>query len=187
MTEPDNIWGADRDHLRIKTRERIPITRKHVVSEFDVIVPGEVRGHGRPRAVVGRSGKARTYTAKVDLDHRGRIEASWLSEGAPRLPEQAYYEARIAAVFRRPASHFKSDGVSLNATGRRTPFPGKPDLDNLAKNIDVFVKCGAIPDDARMVRLLVIKHYMAEYELPGTYFTFRAINVLDDEDDKGNE
>jgi Holliday junction resolvase RusA-like endonuclease len=106
------------------------------------------------------------YERNEDKDYKGRIYAEWQAAGSPKFEwMNVWWECHILAVFRRPSSHFKADGVSLSAAGARAPHPpSSPDVDQIAKApMDVLVKAGAVPDDARCCRLTVDK----KWEVPG--------------------
>lgn len=113
-----------------------------LVLEFSLTIPG--RPHGQERT--GGNGRVR-FTPAATRAHAARVHAEWVAAGRPCLPAGSYYSFEVVSVRRRPASHLNTKG-GVNATGRRFPFPGKPDLDNEFKALlDALVACGAIPDD----------------------------------------
>lgn len=138
------------------------------VDHFDLHVPGAVRGQGRPRF---NRASGHAHTDAKSRAYAQRIEAAWYELGCPTLPERAVYSVSVLANVQRPATHFRKDG-SLNAEGLRRPYPGLPDLDNIVKNFDALVACGALPDDRYMVRIIADKQWAPE---DGLYLSARVV------------
>jgi len=148
------------------------------MNAFEFFVPGKPHGQGRPRATtVG--GRARMYEKSEDRDWKSRVYHEWTAIGSPRFEHaQTYWECHIIAVFRRPAGHFRADGVSLSASGARQPRPARsPDVDQIAKGpMDVLVKAGAVPDDARCCLLTVEKRWETAGMPEGVYIRIVEVN-----------
>ncbi|WWT39988.1 hypothetical protein [Microcystis phage Mae-JY09] len=136
----------------------VPVEERGVVDSFALTIPGEPRGQGRAR--IDTRGKRPIHimdpgsrTAREDL------LTHWIAAGRPCLPDGCWFGIVIDAEFARPASHLKRTG-GLSAEGQRRPYPGKPDADNLAKlAVDALCSAGSVPDDARMVTLVVCKRW----------------------------
>lgn len=145
------------------------------MKRFSIYIPGDVRGMGRPRAA-HFGGRTRMYHDKKDVQAQAEVRSAWEEAGKPLLWEGAYWGVRVEAMFPRPASHLKKDGT-LSAEGKRHPMPGKkPDLDNVLKLVtDPLVKCGAVPDDSRMVFALVKKEWTKPGREPGTYVEVKEV------------
>lgn len=127
---------------------------KDPVTAFTLFVPGPAHGQGR-----ARSGNGRVYTPQPTREHAAKIQMVWLSEGRPTLPDGPYTMTLVSGR-RRPASHLNRNG-ELNAAGKRTPVPGKPDLDNEVKQyLDALCAVNAVPDDRWLTRLRATKKYV---------------------------
>lgn len=128
---------------------------------FEITVPGEPRGAGRPRFGRGRDGTARAYTAKADRDYAALIAAAWRNAGCPYIASDAW-SCELVAHMERPRDHRKADGT-LSARGERSPYPGrKPDADNILKVIDALVAVAAVPDDRLLIDAHVSKRWADE-------------------------
>lgn len=128
-------------------------------------VSGDPKGQPRPRAFAMRMGNGK-YSARV-FDS-GTAEA-WKQQiavaAAPVRPLTVLagpVSLRIGFVFRRPKSHFRSNGELKPSAPKR--FTSKPDADNLAKAVmDALTQLGGIwNDDAQVVSLKVWKDYGAQ-------------------------
>jgi len=109
---------------------------------IQIDVPGEPVPKGRPRM-----GRGRAYTPDRTRRAEEAVVWSWIAEGRPTLPADCYYEVEATFTYALPARP-------------RHPYPGRSDLDNLAKLVvDALVTAGAIPDDRRMVALSCRKGY----------------------------
>lgn len=130
---------------------------------FTLTVPGEPRGQGRPR--FARAGKGvRAYKATEDEGYEGLIRWAWVEAGRPTIPDGPY-SMHIIAKLGRPKGHYKANG-ELSAAGERAPYPTrKPDLTNIAKAVeDALVGVNAIPDDSKIVSLLLVKRWGDELD-----------------------
>lgn len=123
-----------------------------VVDEFALVIPGKAHGQGR-----ARSGQGRVYTPTATRTHAAKVQTEWIAAGRPRLADGTHYVVRITSLRKRPADQLNTKG-ELNAKGLRTPYPGKPDLDNEIKQyLDALVACGALPDDRFLVKVTADK------------------------------
>jgi Holliday junction resolvase RusA-like endonuclease len=125
-------------------------------------VAGDPKGQPRPRAFAMR-GVGGKYSARV-FDP-GTAEA-WKQQIAvaampmrPPAPFTGPVALKIAFVFRRPKSHFRSNGELKPDAPRYST--AKPDADNCAKAVmDALTQLGAFwRDDAQVVELRVWKDY----------------------------
>lgn len=130
---------------------------------FELVVPGEPRGAGRPRFGRGRDGNPRAYTAKADREYAALIAAAWQAEGCPYLASGAW-ACELTAYMERPRDHYRADGT-LSPRGARSPHPGrKPDADNILKVIDALVAVAAVPDDRLLIDAAISKRWADEGE-----------------------
>ena len=116
-----------------------------VVEHFELTVPGEPRGQGRPRFARAGAG-VRTYTDEATAGAAARIQAEWIAAGRPVLAPGPYRMV-VRAYLARPKDHYTT--TSLSAKGLRSHYPARrPDISNVAKLAeDALVAVGAIPDD----------------------------------------
>ncbi len=130
---------------------------------FEIVVPGEPRGAGRPRFGRGRDGTPRAYTATADREYAGRISTAWRDAGCPYIPGGAW-TCELTAYMERPRDHYRADGT-LSPRGERAEHPGrKPDADNILKVIDALVAVQAVPDDRFLIDARVVKRWADEGE-----------------------
>lgn len=128
--------------------------------EFEIVVPGEPRGVGRPRFGRGRDGTPRVYVAIADREYADRIALAWRDAGCPYLPSHPW-RCELIAYMERPKNHRRADG-ELSARGDRFPHPTrKPDADNILKVVDALVRVSAVPDDSQLVEARVEKKWAA--------------------------
>lgn len=137
------------------------------VDHFDLHIPGPVRGQGRPRF---NRASGHAHTDAKSRSYAQRIEEAWYEAGCPALEDRVYYTVSVCATIKRPSTHFLSGG-GFSAEGKRRPWPGKPDLDNCIKWLDALVACGAVPDDAYLIRIIADKHWGED----GLRFHLRAV------------
>lgn len=114
---------------------------------FEIVVPGEPHGQGRPKAT-SIGGKARVYTPTKTRSHAVYVQGHWQQAGSPRLDPSRPYGIMLVSLRERPAGHLNSKG-HLNKKGLATPYPtSKPDTDNEIKQyLDALCAVGAMPDD----------------------------------------
>jgi Holliday junction resolvase RusA-like endonuclease len=118
-------------------------------------VPGEPVPQPRPR-VSTRGGFARAYVPSKHPVHAYR-EAVALSAVAAGVQQTAEpLNVVIDAVFVRPKSHMRKDGVKPDA-----PKLPRPDVDNLGKAVLDALQ-PVIGDDTNVARLVVEKSYGPE-------------------------
>lgn len=128
---------------------------------IELIVPGEVRGKGRPRFV---KATGRTYTDTPTMRAETRIQLAWIEAGKPRV-DDGPLGMELEAVLVRPNGHWKKDGT-LSAEGERKPWPTKkPDVDNTIKLAMDALNGTAYRDDA----LIVSAHVWKRWANPGEH------------------
>lgn len=135
--------------------------------EWRLVVTGQPVPQPRVR-VSTRGGFARAYVPSRHPIHAYRqavAEAAWhigAIDGACEL--------EIAAVFARPASHWRKAGLARSAPA----WPGHRDgdLDNIAKGV-----ADSLPfaDDTQIVRLIASKRYAERDEPPRTEIVVRRL------------
>jgi len=124
---------------------------------FELVVPGEPRGQGRARIGRGPGGRPMAFKDKHEVAYRSQIVSAWRAAGSPVV--EGYWAASVQVFMSRPKGHYRKGGA-LSAAGLRTPYPGRtPDVDNVLKNVDALVKCGAVPDDRLMIEGTASKHW----------------------------
>lgn len=123
---------------------------------FELVVLGEPRGYGRTRINMVK-GRPVNFMPNADRAYRKGIEEAWIAAGRPKV--DGYWAATVQAFMSRPKGHYRKGGA-LSAAGLRTPYPARtPDVDNVLKNVDALVKCGAVPDDRLMIEGTASKHW----------------------------
>ena len=137
--------------------------------EWTFTVPGTPVPQPRPR-VSTRGGFARAYVPAKHPIHAYR-QAVTLSATAARMPKvEGPCELTVEAVFGRPASHQRKNGLAKDAP----LYPGHScgDCDNVAKAV-----ADSLPfaDDTQVVRLVVSKRYAAAGELAHTVVVVREL------------
>jgi len=137
--------------------------------EWTFEVPGTPVPQPRPR-VSTRGGFARAYVPAKHPIHAYR-QAVTLSATAARMPTvEGPCELTVEAVFGRPASHHRKNGLAKDAP----LYPGHScgDCDNVAKAV-----ADSLPfaDDTQVVRLFVSKRYAAAGELAHTVVVVREL------------
>lgn len=150
---------------------------------FELVIPGEPRGYGRTR-IDTRGKRPRFLLAESDRVYRQAIVAAWMQAGRPVV--EGYWQASVQAFMGRPKGHYRKNG-ELSAAGLRTPYPARtPDVDNVLKNVDALVKCGAVPDDRLMIEGTASKHW-ADHGQERLVIRVSAIGVTPDDEDVANE
>lgn len=127
---------------------------------WSCIIHGDPVGQGRPRFSRRRDG-VHTYNPE-------RSEA-WRSVAVETMcchwdggPIDAPCTVEVRAVLQRPKRLMRRCDPEW-----RLPCPCKPDVDNVAKAVlDALTEAKVLSDDARVVRLVVTKHYTAMDEGP---------------------
>lgn len=122
---------------------------------FELTLVGPPHGKDRARhRVVQPKGKrafATTYTPKETVEVEAAWAKQWEAIGSPTV--EGPIVVAVEVYHRRKDSHFKTDGVSLSAEGRRHPLPDnqKPDLDNVLKIVMDALNGCAYKDDVAAV------------------------------------
>jgi Holliday junction resolvase RusA-like endonuclease len=137
-----------------------------------IFVSGDPRGKGRPRSrIAGGRGRQfiQVYTDPETRAYEDRLRAAAALAMSGHDMFLGPLEVRVEARFAVPASWSNKKSVSALAGAIRPT--GKPDADNILKNIDAFH--GVIwKDDSQAVDTRVIKIYSGE---PGLAVTVRPI------------
>ena len=144
-------------------------------SEITFEVPGQPVPQPRPR-VSTRGGFARAYTPKGHAIHayREAIELLARTNGWRQGPTQGPVAVEIDCYFDRPASHLTK---SVKVRPAAPSFPGRVDVDNLAKAVlDAITTAGTIwADDDQVLELVIRKHYARPQAGGRTIVTVRRL------------
>ena len=116
-----------------------------------------VKGPPTTRHEPHHAGQGRSFPDRRTVVSVNRWRLKWEEEGAPRIDGPV--TIRILIECRRPPSHYRRDGHSLNATGLRLPIPPRPDCSNVLKLIEDALKGHAFGDDALIAHADVVKTY----------------------------
>ena len=107
----------------------------------------------QPRVRVStRGGFARAYVPSTHPVHKYREAIAHAAREAGLRETSELLDVRILAVFARPKSHKRKDGIKADA-----PRLPRPDVDNIAKA--VLDALGDSFDDTNVMRLSVWKEY----------------------------
>lgn len=123
---------------------------------LDLIVPGQPRGKGRPRASAA-GGHVRMYTDKLtaswERDAAQRAALEWRRR--PQIPVTRSTTVVVDCVLARPQR--------LQRSGEeRQPCSTKPDIDNVLKiALDALVEACVLEDDRGVTMAIVGKAYAA--------------------------
>lgn len=77
----------------------------------------------------------------------------------PAAPLSVPVRVEVVFRYRRPASHFRTDGVSLSATGRRSPYPMRGDIDKLCRALFDAMTGVVYVDDRQVVEVIATRVY----------------------------
>lgn len=114
------------------------------------VVPGAVRGKGRPRFV---RATGRTYTPEQTMSYENRIAAEGERAMAGRDPLQGALGLRIWVLKTVPASWSKARREAADYV------TSKPDLDNVVKLVKDAMNKIVYDDDAQIASLIAVKRY----------------------------
>lgn len=135
--------------------------------EWRFRIPGQPIPQPRVR-VSTRGGFARAYVPSRHPIHAYRQAIALASRNAGTITGACSLE--IAAVFARPASHWRKGGLAKSSPA----WPGHRDgdLDNVAKAV-----ADSLPfaDDTQVVELVASKRYAARDEEPHTIVLVRTL------------
>jgi Holliday junction resolvase RusA-like endonuclease len=118
-------------------------------------VPGEPVPQPRPR-VSTRGGFARAYVPSTHPVHAYRQAVQLAAQAAGLTATGEPLNVVIDAVFVRPKSHMRKNGVKPDA-----PVLPRPDVDNIAKAVLDALQ-DVMGDDSLVARLVVEKSYGQE-------------------------
>lgn len=124
--------------------------------EVQFIVPGEVKGKGRPRVTI-RGGYAMAYTPKDTVNYENLVKYIYAEKCGHYFDEKKPLYANIYAFYQIPKSTSKKKAKEMESKSIRPTK--KPDLDNVAKLILDSLNKIAFNDDSQIVRLCVGKYY----------------------------
>ena len=115
-------------------------------------IAGIAKGKGRPRFSTA-GGYARTFTDKATATWENFVRLSYINSGGEKL------SGNIAVIIQSYFPVPKSISKKKQALLMGTPFPHKPDCDNLAKSILDALNGIAFDDDMQVTLLTVTKFY----------------------------
>jgi Holliday junction resolvase RusA-like endonuclease len=132
---------------------------------YSFTVSGDPKGQPRPRAFAMRmpDGKysARVFDSGTAEGWKAQVVLA-AKPHAPARPLAGPVQVRIAFVFRRPNSHFRSSNPAKELRGDAPTYhTSKPDSDNLAKAVlDALTQLGTFwRDDSQVCSLFAGKTY----------------------------
>jgi Holliday junction resolvase RusA-like endonuclease len=143
---------------------------------FEVTVFGKAQPAGSKKAFVIPG----TNRASVsDANTKAKPWKGWVAQTAGEAwGDRPLLDAALAVRFRffipRPKGHYRTDGVSLSAQGRRMPHPTKkPDVLKLARGVEDALTGVIYRDDADIVHETLTKEWgePARVEIKVTEFT----------------
>jgi Holliday junction resolvase RusA-like endonuclease len=139
--------------------------------EWTFTVPGQPVPQPRPKFST-RGGFGRAYTPTKHPINAFRQAVSALAAAVPRRAElTGPVQVVIEAVFARPRSHLRKNGLAKDAPA----FPPKCDWDNLGKGVcDAITGCLWVDDD-QVVDGRVTKRYAVDGEEAHTRVTVRGL------------
>lgn len=128
---------------------------------FDLFLDGKVPTRAEPeyRVITPRHGRSfvQVYPVTATKEGMARWRTAWLQhEQRPYLT--GHIAVQLDVVVKRPAGHMLVDGT-LSSEGRRRPYPGRPDVDNVCKMALDALKGLAFDDDVMVVYLRCTKRY----------------------------
>lgn len=118
--------------------------------------PSGSKTRGRWGGVHDSNPRASDYRAVV----AGEVSRAMEEHGLAliRKPRPVYLSATFYRL--RPSSHYRADGESLNAEGRRLPFPTtKPDRGKVLRTLEDALTGVLYEDDAQVVAGIVAKRW----------------------------
>lgn len=124
--------------------------------EVQFVIPGEVKGKGRPRATI-KGGYAMLYTPKDTVNYENLVKFIYTQKYDHKFYQSKPLYANIYAYFNIPKSTSKKNLIDMQNKVLR-PLKA-PDTDNIAKIILDALNKIAYDDDKQIVRLCVGKYY----------------------------
>lgn len=129
---------------------------------FEVHIPGQPIGKGRPRAFKKADGSIGAYTPEKTV--RWESHAALVMQQARVKAGEQPVAVVIEARFERP----KRLQTRKHAERRNVPHTAKPDADNITKAVcDALEKSGAVHNDSQAYRVTVGKFYADAGQAPG--------------------
>lgn len=124
------------------------------MTRYDFVVLGRPRGKGRPR-FARRGNYVTTYTPKETEDYEKQIRKAFKEKYGEVEPLKGNVEMKIMACFGVPKGTSKKKTTEL----LDTPYPKKPDIDNVSKIVLDSLNAVVFEDDNAVVKLRVEKYY----------------------------
>ena len=129
----------------------------------------EGKPRGRDEKSTGRRGSTRVYTTDQGRRWRDAVRAQAMAN-RPELPFSGPIWLRLVFSEQRPKNHFRRDGVTLSAEGKRMPFPiTKPDWDNLGKPVCDAISGLYYDDDKQIIYGEIKEEYCWPEQPEGVY------------------
>lgn len=141
---------------------------------------GEPKGQPRPRAFARKIGAkfvARVFEAGTAEGWKGCIALA-AKEFAPTTPLNGPLRVHSFFIFRRPKSHFRSNGM-LKETAPEF-YASRPDRDNLDKAaLDCLSDLNFWVNDSLVCTGIVEKRYAKLHEAPGAIFVIAPVELAE--------
>ena len=129
---------------------------------MEVIIPGEPKGKGRPRATVIH-GHARVYTPSATASYENLVRLCFLEQNADAKPSKGPIVVKMEFRFAYPKSAYwpvnKNHRGEIREEWKRKQHTSKPDADNLIKAVLDGLNGVAFDDDSQVVSLIARKTY----------------------------
>ena len=126
------------------------------MANYNFVVMGRPKGKGRPR-FARRGNFVTTYTPKETEEYEEKIRLAFREKYRNAKPLSGNISIKIMACFGVPKGTSKKKTAEL----LDTPYPKKPDADNISKIVLDSLNTVAFEDDNAVVRLEVTKFYAA--------------------------
>lgn len=126
------------------------------MTKYNFVVLGRPKGKGRPR-FARRGNFVTTYTPKETEEYEEKIRLAFKEKYGNAKPLNGNIEMKIMACFGVPKGASKKKTAEL----LDTPYPKKPDADNISKIVLDSLNAVAFEDDNAVVKLQVEKYYSA--------------------------
>ncbi len=127
------------------------------MSALRIVIPGEMRGKGRPR-FTARNGFGRAFTDAKTANAEAWVKACAVEAGASACG----YPVRLTMEITAPIPKSWSKRAKADAIDGRLLPTGKPDLDNCLKLVCDALNGIAWLDDKQVVEVTARKRFGAE-------------------------